>query len=135
MPYLPSFRIWELLKVKQAGVWLDRSTNSPGLGMVAKLPMSVIRTINAGATVPRVQYENAAYHVMARGNRREPIVHDDGDRELFAGTFAEACGRTGQQVFLKSAANASQQIRRFALPPERQLPKEVRAWKLSSNVA
>ena len=49
--------------------------------------------------IPRVQYENAVYHVMARGNRREPIVHDDGDRALFAETFAEACGRTGWQVF------------------------------------
>jgi hypothetical protein len=42
---------------------------------------------------PRVEYENAVYHVMARGDRRESIVFDDGDRELFYGTFAEACGR------------------------------------------
>jgi REP element-mobilizing transposase RayT len=48
---------------------------------------------------PRVQYENAVYHVMARGNRREAIVLDDGDRELFLDTFAEACGRTGWEVF------------------------------------
>ncbi len=48
---------------------------------------------------PRVEYENAVYHVMARGDRREPIVHDDGDRELFYDTFAEACGRTGWEVF------------------------------------
>jgi hypothetical protein len=39
---------------------------------------------------PRVEYENAVYHVMARGNRREAIVLDDGDRELFRETFAEA---------------------------------------------
>jgi REP element-mobilizing transposase RayT len=48
---------------------------------------------------PRVEYENAVYHVMARGNRREAIVLDDGDRELFRETFAEACGRTGWEVF------------------------------------
>jgi putative transposase len=48
---------------------------------------------------PRVEYENAVYHVMARGNRREPIVHDDGDRQLFLDTLAEACGRTGWRVF------------------------------------
>lgn len=48
---------------------------------------------------PRVEYEHAVYHVMARGNRREPIVHDDGDRKLFCETFAEACGRTGWEVF------------------------------------
>ncbi len=39
---------------------------------------------------PRVEYENAVYHVMARGNRREAIVLDYGDRELFCETFAEA---------------------------------------------
>jgi hypothetical protein len=48
---------------------------------------------------PLVEYENAVYHVMARGNRREAIVLDDGDRELFRETFAEACGRTGWEVF------------------------------------
>ena len=51
MLYSPSSRIWELLKVEQTGVWLDRSSNSPGLWMVAKLPMNVIRAVNAGAPV------------------------------------------------------------------------------------
>lgn len=41
--------------------------------------------------VPRIEYEDAAYHVMARGNRRQPIVHSDADRRLFAETIAEAC--------------------------------------------
>lgn len=36
---------------------------------------------------------------MARGNRREAIVHDDGDSRLFLETFGEACGRTGREVF------------------------------------
>ncbi|MEX2581614.1 MAG: hypothetical protein WD342_21330 [Verrucomicrobiales bacterium] len=136
---------------------------------------------------PRVEYENAVYHVMARGDRREPIRR----RELFCDTFAEACGRTGWQnhgirrageiigegaahygmdefelrkdrrgdwrrssvawavaretsvphawiaekLNLKSAANASQQISRFQQVPEKELPKEVRVWKLSRNVA
>lgn len=40
---------------------------------------------------PRIEYEDAAYHVMARGNRRQPIVFNDSDRELFAETLAEAC--------------------------------------------
>jgi len=48
---------------------------------------------------PRIEYEGAVYHVMARGNRREPIVFDDGDRELFVSTFAEACTKTGWEVF------------------------------------
>jgi putative transposase len=41
---------------------------------------------------PRIEYEDAAYHVMARGNRRQPIVFNDSDCELFAETLAEACG-------------------------------------------
>ncbi|MBL9159620.1 MAG: hypothetical protein JNJ70_19215 [Verrucomicrobiales bacterium] len=39
---------------------------------------------------PRIEYEDAAYHVMARGNRRHPIVYSDADREVFAETLAEA---------------------------------------------
>ncbi len=40
---------------------------------------------------PRIEYENAAYHVMARGNHRQEIVFSDADRLLFAETLAEAC--------------------------------------------
>ena len=40
---------------------------------------------------PRIEYEGALYHVMARGNRRQDIVHSDSDREVFAETLAEAC--------------------------------------------
>ena len=31
----------------------------------------------------RVQYPGALYHVMNRGDRREPIFKDDIDRKLF----------------------------------------------------
>ena len=37
--------------------------------------------------------------LIAAWRWREPIVFDDRDRELFYDTFAEACGRTGWQVF------------------------------------
>ena len=30
----------------------------------------------------RIQYPGALYHVPARGDRREDIVHDDGDRKM-----------------------------------------------------
>ena len=30
----------------------------------------------------RIQYAGAVYHVMARGDRREDIVHDDEDRAM-----------------------------------------------------
>jgi REP element-mobilizing transposase RayT len=46
----------------------------------------------------RVEYPGAIYHVMNRGDRREAIFHDDGDRELFLATLAEACGKADWQV-------------------------------------
>ena len=48
---------------------------------------------------PRIEFEGAVYHVMARGNRREPIVFSDEDRRLFIDTFAEVCEMTGWEVF------------------------------------
>lgn len=46
----------------------------------------------------RVQYPGAIYHVMNRGDRREPIFNDDKDRLLFLNTLAEACEKTDWQV-------------------------------------
>lgn len=46
----------------------------------------------------RVQYPGAIYHVMNRGDRREPIFHDDLDRQRFLATLAEACAKTDWQV-------------------------------------
>ena len=46
----------------------------------------------------RVQYAGAIYHVMNRGDRREPIFLDDQDRRRFLETLAEACQKTGWQV-------------------------------------
>ncbi len=46
----------------------------------------------------RVEYAGAIYHVMNRGDRREPIFEDDKDRESFLATLGEACGKTGWQV-------------------------------------
>ena len=46
----------------------------------------------------RVQYPGAIYHVMSRGDRREPIFKDDADRERFLATLGEACAKTGWQV-------------------------------------
>jgi len=47
----------------------------------------------------RIEYEDAIYHVMARGNQRRNIVFDDDDRRLFVDTFAEACGQTEWRVY------------------------------------
>ena len=46
----------------------------------------------------RVEYPGAIYHLMNRGDRREPIFKDDQDRQQFIATLAEACAKTGWQV-------------------------------------
>jgi len=46
----------------------------------------------------RVEYPGALYHVMNRGDHREPIFRDDQDRECFVETLGEACRKTGWQV-------------------------------------
>jgi REP element-mobilizing transposase RayT len=46
----------------------------------------------------RVEYPSALYHVMNRGDRREPIFQDDRDRERFLETLDEACAKTAWQV-------------------------------------
>ena len=46
----------------------------------------------------RVQYPGAIYHVMNRGDHREPIFTDDHDRLRFLETLGEACGKTGWRV-------------------------------------
>ena len=46
----------------------------------------------------RVEYPGAIYHVMNRGDRREPIFLDDADRQRFFDALGEACAKTGWQV-------------------------------------
>ncbi|MFT5467627.1 MAG: putative transposase [Verrucomicrobiales bacterium] len=48
---------------------------------------------------PRIEYENAIYHVMARGNHRQDIVFDDSDRKLFLHTLGEVAQRTGWRIY------------------------------------
>src|SRR5438128_2017690 len=56
---------------------------STGCGMARKL---------------RVEYPGAIYHLMDRGDRREPIFRDEEDRERFLATFGEGCSKTSWQV-------------------------------------
>jgi hypothetical protein len=46
----------------------------------------------------RIEYEGARYHVLSRGDRREDIVFDDGDRTRFVETLGEAAARANWQV-------------------------------------
>ena len=46
----------------------------------------------------RVQYPGAIYHVINRGDRREPIFKGDPDRIQFLETLGETCDKTGWEV-------------------------------------
>jgi REP element-mobilizing transposase RayT len=46
----------------------------------------------------RIEYPGAIYHVLSRGDRREPIFLDDGDCHDFIKTMAEACRKTGFEI-------------------------------------
>ena len=46
----------------------------------------------------RLEYSGAIYHMMNRGDRREPIFNDDFDRKRFVVTLTEVCNQTGWQV-------------------------------------
>src|SRR6185437_4163044 len=54
--------------------------------------------LSAMARKLRVEYPGAIYHVMNRGDRREPIFRDDDDRRIFMETLAQACQKTGWQA-------------------------------------
>src|SRR6185369_3850253 len=58
----------------------------------------VLATLLPMARKLRVEYPGAIYHVMNRGDRREPIFRDDADRQRFLETLGEACVKTGWQV-------------------------------------
>ena len=46
----------------------------------------------------RLEYPGAIYHVMNRGDHREPIFRDDDDRRCFLATLGEACRKTAWQI-------------------------------------
>ncbi|MBU6400048.1 MAG: transposase [Verrucomicrobia bacterium] len=46
----------------------------------------------------RMEFEGAVYHVMNRGDRREPIFRDDADRRRFLDTLGQACLKTDWQI-------------------------------------
>jgi len=46
----------------------------------------------------RIEYPGAIYHVMNRGDRREPIFREERDHPLFLTTLGEACAKTDWQL-------------------------------------
>lgn len=51
------------------------------------------------ARQPRIEFPNAFYHVMCRGDRREPIFEDDEDRRTFLRTLSECCEKSGWRIY------------------------------------
>ena len=47
----------------------------------------------------RLEDQGAVYHVMARGDRRELIYHDDHDRLAWIDYLGQVCRRTGWRVY------------------------------------
>jgi hypothetical protein len=50
----------------------------------------------------RIEYEDAIYHMMNRGNRHNPIFRNDADRKRFLATLAEPCTKTDWQVHARA---------------------------------
>jgi len=48
----------------------------------------------------RIEFPGAVYHVTARGDRREPIYEDDGDRTQFLSILGEALDRFNAQCLV-----------------------------------
>jgi REP element-mobilizing transposase RayT len=46
----------------------------------------------------RIEYPGAIYHILSRGNRRQAIFLDDGDRHDFLKTLGEACQKARFEV-------------------------------------
>ena len=77
------------------GSWFDHMLTGAGAS----------GTSTAMARKLRVQYPGAIYHVMNRGDRREPIFKDDHGRVRFLETFAETCAsrlHTGAWTYLNN---------------------------------
>ena len=80
-------RVWDMrYGVSPAEQHVAASTQASGAGRLR------------AARKLRVQYPGAIYHVLNRGDRREPIFRDEPDRQRFLETLGEACGTTGWQV-------------------------------------
>jgi REP element-mobilizing transposase RayT len=47
----------------------------------------------------RIQYPDAIYHVMARGNARQDIVGDDADRQRLIDGLEQAVARSGWVLY------------------------------------
>jgi REP-associated tyrosine transposase len=58
-------------------------------------PRSVERTVSGMTYVPRIEVPYAYYHVVTRGNNKQPIYADDRDRERFLVLLSRVARRYG----------------------------------------
>ena len=68
---------------------------------------------------PRVQYENAFYHVMNRGRGRRWIFHGEAYYEAFLGTLEEERNSGSSLANTTSAATHSPMLHLQDLTPDR----------------
>jgi putative transposase len=54
-----------------------------------------VRRLDPMARPPRIQVAGGIYHVTSRGNRKQPIFHDDDDRNRFLGLRNRVVQRNG----------------------------------------
>jgi putative transposase len=50
------------------------------------------------ARPPRVEFEDAIYHLCARGNARQAVFHDDRDRARFVELLSGSAQRFGGAI-------------------------------------
>ena len=60
--------------------------------------MSLLRLVSRMSRPIRIEFAEAIYHLMARGNQGQEIYADDGDRNLWVATLVEARRRTGWRI-------------------------------------
>ena len=77
----------------------------------------------------RVEFPGAIYHVMSRGDRREPMFSDDVDRQHFLQTLAEARQKTEFPVH--AYRRMSNHFHLVVETPDANLVAEMR-WLLST---
>ena len=46
----------------------------------------------------RIEYPGAIYHVLSRGDRRQAIVRDHADRNLFLDLLGRTCKKTAWEI-------------------------------------
>ena len=76
----------------------------------------------------RIEFEDAIYHVMARGNARQKIVRDDADRRRLTGGLEQAAVRYGWQVLCYVIMGNHLEATALSRRHDPHLARAVAAW-------